>query len=195
LAPDAKGNIVNSKEWRDKNFGLTRSITLMHVTDTRDNVYFPMTGDRLSFSGEFGGFGGDFNFRKFTVEENHYIKAGHAQVFALRGMYGRGFGNITEANEYRIGGQTTLRGYRDDQFRGNNMFIGSVEYRFPIVSKVQGALFTDFGAAWDSGWSPKHFHESIGLGLSVQTPVGPIRVDLAHGSKGNRVHFSVGGNF
>ena len=195
LAPDAKGNIVNSKEWRDKNFGLTRSITLTHVTDTRDNVYFPMTGDRLSFSGEFGGFGGDFNFRKFTVEENHYIKAGHAQVFALRGMYGRGFGNITEANEYRIGGQTTLRGYRDDQFRGNNMFIGSVEYRFPIVSKVQGALFTDFGAAWDSGWSPKHFHESIGLGLSVQTPVGPIRVDLAHGSKGNRVHFSVGGNF
>ncbi len=194
-APDGRGNIVNSKEWRDNNFGLTRSITLTHVTDTRDNVYFPMTGDRLSFSGEFGGFGGDFNFRKFTVEENHYIKAGHAQVFALRGMYGRGFGNITEANEYRIGGQTTLRGYRDDQFRGNNMFIGSVEYRFPIVSKVQGALFTDFGAAWDSGWSPKNFHESIGFGLSVQTPVGPIRVDIAHGSKGNRVHFSVGGNF
>ena len=35
----------------------------------------------------------------------------------------------------------------------------------------------------------------IGFGLSINTPVGPIRVDLAHGSQGNRVHFSVGGSF
>ena len=110
-------------------------------------------------------------------------------------MYGRGFGEINESNEFRLGGQSSLRGYRDDQFRGNGAFLGTVEYRFPIVSKVQGALFTDFGAAWDNGWSPKNFKESIGMGLSVQTPVGPIRIDLAHGSQGNRVHFSVGGTF
>lgn len=195
IAKDAKDNIINSEQWRKENFGTTRSITFMHVVDTRDNVYYPMTGDNLNFTGEFGGFGGDFNFRKFSIEENHYIKAGHAQVFALRGMYGRGFGEINESNEFRLGGQSSLRGYRDDQFRGNGAFLGTVEYRFPIVSKVQGALFTDFGAAWDNGWSPKNFKESIGMGLSVQTPVGPIRIDLAHGSQGNRVHFSVGGTF
>ena len=184
-----------AKDWRDYNFGLTRSIILEHVTDTRDNIYSPMTGSRASFSAEFAGLGGDFNYRKFTLEDNHYFKAGHAQVFALRAMYGRGFGHISESGVFRIGGQNTLRGYRDDQFRDNNVFLGTLEYRFPVVSKVQGALFTDFGGTWSTGWMPKNLRESIGFGLSVQTPVGPIRIDLAHGSQGNRVHFSVGGTF
>ena len=184
-----------AKAWRDYNFGLTRSIILEHVTDTRDNIYSPMTGSRASLSAEFAGLGGDFNYRKFTLEDNHYFKAGHAQVFALRAMYGRGFGHISESAVFRIGGQNTLRGYRDDQFRDNNVFLGTLEYRFPVVSKVQGAIFTDFGGTWSTGWMPKNLHESIGFGLSVQTPVGPIRIDLAHGSQGNRVHFSVGGTF
>lgn len=184
-----------AKAWRDYNFGLTRSIILEHVTDTRDNIYSPMTGSRASLSAEFAGLGGDFNYRKFTLEDNHYFKAGHAQVFAIRGMYGRGFGHISESGVFRIGGQNTLRGYRDDQFRDNNVFLGTLEYRFPVVSKVQGALFTDFGGTWSTGWMPKNLHESIGFGLAVQTPVGPIRIDLAHGSQGNRVHFSVGGTF
>ena len=183
------------KQWRDDNFGLTRSLIFSHVTDTRDNVFFPMTGAKVSLTGEFAGLGGDFKYEKVTFEDNHFFKAGHAQVFAVRAMYGRGFGHIPESGQYRLGGQNTLRGYRDEQFRGNSAFLGSVEYRFPIFSKVQGALFADFGGAWNNGWAPKGMHESIGFGMSVQTPVGPIRVDLAHGSQGNRVHFSVGGSF
>ena len=183
------------KEWRDYNFGTTRSITLQHVTDTRDNVFYPMTGNRFSLTSEFGGFGGDFNFQKAYLEENYYIKAGHAQVFALRGMYGRGFGHLSESNEYRLGGQNDLRGYRDEQFRNNNMMLASFEYRFPVVSKVNGALFTDYGGTWAAGWKPEDLYASIGFGLSVDTPVGPIRVDLAHGRHNNRVHFSVGGTF
>ncbi|MGP1366789.1 MAG: BamA/OMP85 family outer membrane protein [Schwartzia sp. (in: firmicutes)] len=186
---------AGAKEWRDDNFGLTRSLILEHVTDTRDNIYSPMTGNRASLSFEFAGLGGDFNYRKFTLEDTLYLKAGRAQVFALRGMYGRGFGHISESDVFRIGGQNALRGYRDDQFRDNNVFLGTVEYRFPVVSKVQGALFADFGGTWSTGWMPKNLHQGIGFGLAVQTPVGPIRIDLARGSQGNRVHFSVGGSF
>ena len=53
--------------WRRDNFGTTRSVTFEHVTDTRDNVYNPMSGSRLSLSGEFAGFGGDFDFQKYTA--------------------------------------------------------------------------------------------------------------------------------
>lgn len=181
--------------WRDDNFGNTRSLVLEHVTDTRDNVFNPMKGNKLNLTADFAGFGGKFNYQKYTVEENYYIKAGHAQVFAIRGMYGYGNGEIPEYSLYRIGGQNTVRGYRDEQFRGSHMWLGTLEYRFPVFSKVQGALFTDFGGAWDSGWSPENTYSSFGFGLGIQTPVGPIRVDLAHGKQGNRVHFSVGGTF
>ena len=181
--------------WRDATFGLTNSLILEHITDTRDNVFYPMKGNKLSLTADIAGFGGKFKYQKYTLEENYYIKAGHAQVLALRGMYGYGNGTIPEYSQYRIGGQNTIRGYRDEQFRGNHMWLGTVEYRFPVFSKVNGALFTDFGGTWESGWSPSNTYSSVGFGLSINTPVGPIRVDLAHGKQGNRVHFSVGGTF
>lgn len=182
-------------DWKDSNFGTTRSLVLEHVTDTRDNVFNPMKGNKLNLTADIAGFGGKFKYQKYTIEENYYIKAGHAQVFAIRGMYGYGNGTIPEYSQYRIGGQNTVRGYRDEQFRGNHMWLGTLEYRFPVFSKVQGALFTDFGGTWASGWSPQNTYSSFGFGLGIQTPVGPIRVDLAHGKQGNRVHFSVGGTF
>jgi outer membrane protein insertion porin family len=186
----------NYASWREANFGLTRSITLQHITDTRDNIYNPTSGGRISLQTEVAGFGGDFSYQKYTIENNHYIKVGHAQVIALRGQYGRGNGSIPESAQYRLGGQDSLRGYRDDQFKGNNMFSGTIEYRFPIVSKVQGALFTDFGNAWnESTWSPGTIHHSIGVGLQLETPIGPIRFDVGHGEDGNRTDFSVGGTF
>ena len=190
-AGDRSGDMV----WRKKNFGTTRSITLEHVTDTRDNVYEPTMGARTSISAEFAGFGGDFSFRKYTISDTHYFKAGHAQVFAVRGQYGIGSGSISEYNQYRVGGQDTIRGYREDQFRGDRMALASIEYRFPIVSKVTGALFTDFGGAWDSGFKPSNMHGSVGIGLGLNTPIGPLRLDYGRGSQGGRVHFRVGGTF
>lgn len=183
------------KSWRDENFGTTRSITLEHVTDSRDNIYNPTQGGRVSLSGEVAGAGGDFNFQKLTIEDQRYHKVGHAQVLALRGQYGAGWGEISEFNQYKVGGQSSLRGYREDQFRGNRMALATVEYRFPIVSKVQGALFTDWGAAWFDGYKPKDVHGSIGVGLSLTTPIGPLRLDYGRGSDGGRVHFTVGGSF
>lgn len=181
--------------WRRDNFGTTRSVTFEHVTDTRDNVYNPMSGSRLSLSGEFAGFGGDFDFQKYTVDGQCYIRAGRSQVFALRARYGVGTGDISEFNQYRIGGQGSLRGYREDQFRGDREFLGTVEYRFPVVKKVQGALFTDWGGAWDSGLTPDDLHASVGVGISLTTPIGPLRFDYGWGEDGGRVHFSVGSTF
>ena len=182
-------------DWLNKNFGTTRSVTIEHVTDTRDNIYNPTQGGRVSLSGEVAGAGGDFNFRKLTIEDQRYHKVGHAQVIALRGQYGVGWGDISEFNQYKVGGPNSLRGYREDQFRGSRMALATLEYRFPIVSKVQGALFTDWGAAWDDGYTPKDIHGSIGIGLSLTTPIGPLRLDYGRGSDGGRVHFTVGGSF
>ena len=182
-------------DWLNKNFGTTRSVTIEHVTDTRDNIYNPTQGGRVSLSREVAGAGGDFNFRKLTIEDQRYHKVGHAQVIALRGQYGVGWGDISEFNQYKVGGQNSLRGYREDQFRGSRMALATLEYRFPIVSKVQGALFTDWGAAWDDGYTPKDIHGSIGIGLSLTTPIGPLRLDYGRGSDGGRVHFTVGGSF
>ena len=63
------------------------------------------------------------------------------------------------------------------------------------MKKVQGAIFTDWGGAWDSGLTPDDLHGSIGVGISLTTPIGPLRFDYGWGEDGGRVHFSVGSTF
>ena len=189
------GNRSGNTAWLSSNFGTTRSVTFEHVTDTRDNVYEPTMGARASLSAEFAGFGGDFRYQKYTLGDTHYLKAGRSQVFVLRGQYGFTTGSLSEYSQFRMGGQDTIRGYREDQFRGTRMALASLEYRFPIVSKVTGALFTDYGGAWSDGFMPEKLHGSIGVGLGLNTPIGPLRLDYGRGSQGGRVHFRVGGTF
>ena len=187
----------HNEAWKKYNFGTTRSIIFQHVTDTRDNIYNPTEGGKTSFTAEVAGFGGDFEFQKAALEGNHYYKVGHAQVIAVRGEIGYGHGHLSEFNQFRVGGQDSLRGYRDDQFRGDRMGLFTVEYRFPIVKKVQGAIFTDWGSAWSGSTLPdiEDVHGSIGVGVSFNSPLGPVRLDYGRGDHGGRVHFSVGGTF
>lgn len=187
------------KQWRDENFGTTRSIEYQHITDTRDNIYNPSKGQRVSLSAELGGLlGGDFNFQKFLIDHQQYYRAGgHSQVWMLRGAYGLGHGDMTEFNQFRVGGEGNLRGYRDDQFRGNRMMLATLEYRFPLTKSVQGILFTDYGGAWEGGFFPGggDLYGSVGMGIALNTPFGPLRLDYGRGSQGGRFHFNVGGAF
>ena len=98
-----------------------------------------------------------------------------------------------------MGGADTLRGYKDDQYRGNSMLRASVEYRVPIVKKVQGVLFVDSGYAWDKrdedAFDLGLIKCGYGLGVRVNSPLGPIKLDYGFGSNGGRFHFSFGGQF
>ncbi len=190
---------IYGEAWRKANFGTTRSIIFQHVTDTRDNVYNPTTGGRVSLEAEFGGlWGGDFNFQKYIIDHQQFLKAGdHSQVWAGKVSYGFAHGDLTEFNQFRIGGQGTLRGYRDDQFRGSRMILATLEYRFPLAKKVQGICFTDWGGTWNSGFIPKGntIYGSLGLGVALNTPLGPVRLDYGYGKQGGRFHFNIGGGF
>ena len=55
---------ATAKERRDENFGVTRSVTLGRVFDSRDNIYDPHEGKRIGYSVEWAGLGGDFDFTK-----------------------------------------------------------------------------------------------------------------------------------
>ena len=96
-------------------------------------------------------------------------------------------------------GADTLRGYKDDQFRGNSMLRGTAEYRFPIRNKVQGVVFYDIGYAWDkrdqSDFDLGLMESSYGVGLRINSPLGPIKLDWGRGKQRSRFHFSFGGQF
>ena len=71
------------KKRREENFGVTRSITVGRVFDSRDNIYDPHEGKRIGYSVEWAGLGGDFDFTKFTGDWRYYYRAGGENVWAL----------------------------------------------------------------------------------------------------------------
>ena len=188
------------KERRKENFGVTRSVTVGRVLDSRDNIYDPHEGKRISYSIEHAGFmGGDFDFTKFTADYRYYYRAGGESVWALNLGAGYADGDMPLSQRFSMGGSDTLRGYEDDQFRGNSMVKATLEYRFPIVKKVQGVLFTDNGYAWDNRFEDEFdfglIKNSFGVGLRINSPLGPVKLDYGYGDDGGKFHFSFGGQF
>lgn len=188
------------EERRKENFGVTRSITFGRVYDSRDNIYDPHEGKRIGYSVEWaGGMGGDFDFTKWTADWRYYFRAGGESVWALNLGAGYASGDMPLSQRFTMGGSDTLRGYEDDQFRGNSMLKATLEYRFPIVKKVQGVLFTDNGYAWDKRHEDEFdmglLKNSYGVGLRINSPLGPVKLDYGYGEDGGKFHFSFGGQF
>ena len=76
---------------------------------------------------------------------------------------------------------------------GNALLFNNVELRFPLVGEnVQGVFFHDMGNVFSSigsmsfRYSQKNLQDfdytvhAVGFGVRYQTPVGPIRLDLAY---------------
>jgi outer membrane protein insertion porin family len=132
-------------------------------------------------------------------------------VLALRLTAGTAAGHLPFYEQFFMGGSDSLRGYLEDRFWGDSMFLASAEYRRPLANALTGVLFVDVGDAWAAssayqlnnptvdtrfrqhgGLDPQ---ASVGLGLRVTTPIGPIRLDYGFGSEGGRLHFSIGHSF
>jgi len=196
---------AEASKWKDaikKSTGRTNSITFTHVYDSRDNFFNATKGKRISVSAQWGGhgLGGDFDFYKVSGEGRFYKGLRNGHTLALRVMGGYIHGNIAYGNLFSLGGSNTLRGYEDEQFKGKKMYAATLEYRFPIAKKIQGVVFTDVGSAWDVGGSMPWYADSrsinyaYGVGVRLQTPIGPIRLDYGHGDQ-NKFHFSFGTQF
>ena len=87
------------------------------------------------------------------------------------------------------GGNNTVRsfGERDlgphdpkgNPIGGEFFTVFNIEYTFPIIGELQGALFTDAGNLLPSSEHPSldDMRYGVGMGLRYKLPIGPIRLD------------------
>ncbi|MBC8101489.1 MAG: BamA/TamA family outer membrane protein [Cytophagales bacterium] len=130
------------------------------------------------------------------------------KVIATRLLLGRAGGQIGFSEQYFLGGVDNLRGYPNDRFWGNNLFLFTAEYRLPV--EKNGALglvlFVDIGDAWGgtdvnrqnipSFQQHANFRPNIGFGpgVRIKTPVGVVRLDYGFGQSA-QLHFALGPSF
>jgi outer membrane protein insertion porin family len=96
-----------------------------------------------------------------------------------------------------------VRGYYDcDLGVGKSMAEATIEYRFPLFKIISGELFFDAGTTFGTqpnvpgnlggvlGKSGDGY--SVGTGLIVTTPVGPLRLEIATQDFTNNYRFNLG---
>ncbi|WP_166156446.1 autotransporter assembly complex family protein [Neochlamydia sp. AcF84] len=115
-------------------------------------------------------------------------------VFAAKGTFGSIFGKkrhtIPPSERFYAGNENLLRGYHfmtvsplhdNEPIGGRSMMIYSLEGRWRATETWGGVIFYDFGNVFKN-YLPqfnKQILQSAGIGLRYNTPVGPLRIDLA----------------
>ncbi|RBJ82576.1 outer membrane protein assembly factor [Pseudomonas sp. MWU12-2534b] len=175
-----------------------------------DNRIDPHNGYRIQFDTKLAkeGVGSDTNLLYGTVLLKGLTTAWDNHRFLGRVQFGgsatNGYKSIPPSLRFFAGGDQSVRGYdyqtlspenaEGDRIGGRYMVAGSVEYQYSIAEKWRIATFVDQGNSFNKLELP-NLKTGVGLGLRWVSPVGPIRVDLAHALNddgGIRLHFSMG---
>ncbi|PYC02078.1 hypothetical protein DMX09_18875 [Pseudomonas protegens] len=175
-----------------------------------DNRIDPHNGYRIQFDTKLAkeGVGSDTNLLYGTVLLKGLTTAWDNHRFLGRVQFGgsatNGYKSIPPSLRFFAGGDQSVRGYdyqtlspknsEGDRIGGRYMVAGSVEYQYSIAEKWRIATFVDQGNSFNKLELP-NLKTGVGVGLRWVSPVGPIRVDLAHAMNddgGIRLHFSMG---
>lgn len=129
------------------------------------------------------------------------------QALAFNFQGGTILGDLPPYEAFIVGGSNSVRGYAEGEVGSGRSYVqATAEYRFPIFSVVGGALFLDYGTTLGSDGavpgSPSRIRNlpgngfSYGVGVRVQSPLGPIRIDYGINDEGgNRIQFGIGERF
>lgn len=129
------------------------------------------------------------------------------QTIAFNVQAGTVLGDLPPYEAFVIGGSNSVRGYGEGEVGvGRSYFQATAEYRFPILDFIGAAVFLDYGTTLGSSGGVPGAPGDVrnlpgsglgyGLGVRVQSPVGPIRIDYGWNDQGeSQLHFGIGERF
>nr|WP_067293939.1 autotransporter assembly complex family protein [Marinobacterium profundum] len=112
------------------------------------------------------------------------------------------FDLMPSSHRFFAGGDNSVRGYdykelgpvgtNGDVVGGRYLLVGSAEVDYLVAESWRVAAFYDVGNSLDSLSEP--LQNGVGVGVRWQSPIGPVRVDLAKPleESGFRIHFTLG---
>lgn len=174
------------------------SLKLTFVHDTRDNVFVPTRGTKLSVGARLSGgpLGFDVDVYSFDGEGLVYMPVIFDHVLSLRG-WAQTVQEYSDNQDVHVfdriflGGPRDLRGFKykyvspydqGQPIGGKSGALGSIEYTIPLYKNIlRFATFYDIGNVWLDAFDFNllEYCSDIGIGLRLDIPGFPIRVDYA----------------
>lgn len=168
---------------------------------SKDNKAFPSLGSDIRFTTGYkksiDGAGNEFAYLEPSISINYpLIPSGYA-VFATKVGGEVIFGDDYEIyHAAAIGGNRSLRGYRNHRFNGKQTFYHSTDLRtalglwknrfLPFVYGVTAGF--DYGRVWTPGEDSARWHSNYGGSLWISAGLAVTgNIGLYHGGDGNRI--------
>ncbi len=167
--------------------------------DTRDSPFMSTEGALLELI--FDQVFGEFDYSRANLNYSRYFlmrerpDGGGRHTLASTWKFGVTGSQTPIFENYYAGGYSTLRGFsfrgaspkvNDVQVGGELMFLGSLEYLFPLTADemLRGVAFVDYGTVeQDLQIKSENFRVAPGLGLRVTVPAlgpAPLAFDFAY---------------
>ncbi|EKZ9477896.1 autotransporter assembly complex protein TamA [Klebsiella oxytoca] len=163
----------------------------------------PTWGDSQRYSVDYSNtmWGSDINFIVMQAQDVWIRTLYDRHRFVVRGNLGwieaDNFSKVPPDLRFFAGGDRSIRGYKyksispkddDGKLMGaSKLATGSLEYQYNVSGKWWGAVFVDSGEAV-SDIRESNFKTGAGLGVRWQSPVGPIKLDIARPIGDNEEH-------
>lgn len=201
---------------------LVSSLSPALIWDLRDDVFNPRKGALygIILKEALRELWSEADFSKLTVQGSWFLPIDTA-VLALSTRAGmawpfRSTKEIPIHERFYVGGNTTVRGFRQDGIGpsvtdvngdqipqgGSSMLVLNLELRVNPGVGFGVAFFTDAGNVWpDREISGRDLRSSYGIGIRYGTPVGPLRLDYGQkmhrlsGESPGELHFNIGNTF
>ena len=197
----------------------TISTGLSFVMDTRDDFYAPRKGVFFNTGYKFSTkkIRGPLKYltvdtktkielQKYEVDFELFYELFYRQIIALT-MHGKELkGDLIEVSDlFELGGNNTLRGYRERQFLGNRVLWSNLEFRSLLTRRSYAFIFFDNGYVLRNSDNTTQtekqslYKYGYGFGLSLETGVGVLKVSYAIAGGGNInegfIHFGIANEF
>jgi hypothetical protein len=175
--------------------------TAFTAIDWREHPGYTRRGGLYSISGHNYKDSDDrFGFRRLDAEVQQFVPLLKEQwVLAFRGLV-----QTTDIDDDQfvpyyllptLGGSRRHRGYSDFRFQDRHLLLVSGEYRWLPSRAVDMALFVDAGkVAHDrADLDFNHLKTAVGIGFRIHGGANtPVRIDIAKGNEGLRIHLTGG---
>lgn len=189
------------------------SLRFNATRDRRNSALQPTKGSLLRLGTEQTIPIGGILYNRLRVNFSQYYPfdllpfGGDTEALAFNFQAGTVLGDLPPYESFILGGSNSVRGFGDGEVgSGRSFFQATAEYRFPIFKIVGGALFIDYGSTLGSAdnviGEPSEVRDlpgsgfGYGVGVRVQSPLGPIRIDYAFNDEGdNEIQFGIGEKF
>jgi len=180
-----------------------RLITARFRWDTRNDLLSPSKGLLFMIQPRLvgGPLGGENSYLQLESSLSGYISLFHRGVLALRIGGGAAIvdsadadGRIPYDQRFLLGGNSSVRGYHHQELGpqyvdaggesiplgGNLKLLGNIEVRWPLYKLLGSEVFWDWGYLWPeiNDFDAGDIQFGAGFGLTLETPIGPARLDL-----------------